>query len=151
MQIKSDVPTFSTNTFYRKVFSNIVEKYFILKMLKKTLYFKILLCLFFAACESASEKMERSTQAAKEKNSDTVENAPDGTAVFRKHCVTCHGSDGKLGLNGAKDITQSKLTHAQRVELINYGKKLMTPFQKILTPAEIEAVATYTMGLKTPK
>jgi mono/diheme cytochrome c family protein len=58
------------------------------------------------------------------------------------------GLMAKLGLNGAKDLSQSVLSLEQRVETITYGKKLMTPFEKILDAEEINAVAQYTHTLK---
>lgn len=74
--------------------------------------------------------------------------APDGAALFRKHCVVCHGADGTLGLNGAKDLTQSALPLEERINIITHGKKLMTPFGSILSQDEIKAVAEYTLTLK---
>lgn len=74
--------------------------------------------------------------------------APDGAAVFRRHCVICHGADGTLGLNGAKDLTQSALPLEERIEQITNGKNMMTPFRDVLPPEEIKAVAEYTMRLK---
>ena len=32
--------------------------------------------------------------------------ATEVKALYRLHCATCHGADGKLGLNGAGDLTQ---------------------------------------------
>jgi cytochrome c6 len=113
----------------------------------KTTTSKILLCILVFSCESASEKTNREVEKSKEKK-QAGSFKPDGMAIFRKHCVTCHGTDGKLGLNGAKDLSQSVLSVDQRVEIITYGKKLMTPFGKILTPEEINAVANYTLTLK---
>jgi len=72
-------------------------------------------------------------------------------AIFRKYCVTCHGADGKLGLNGAKDLTLSTLTPEERINVITYGKKVMTPFNEVLTPDEIKAVAEYTQKLTIQK
>ncbi len=74
--------------------------------------------------------------------------APDGKAIYSRTCILCHGSDGKLGLNGSKDITISKLTLEERIEQIRIGKNTMTPFEGILTPEEIQAVAAYSMTLK---
>jgi mono/diheme cytochrome c family protein len=74
--------------------------------------------------------------------------APDGMAVFRKYCVACHGADGKLGLNGAKDLSKSQLTLEERIQIITKGKNLMTPFGEILSEAEIKAVADYSVTLK---
>ena len=47
--------------------------------------------------------------AGKEK-SNPYGAAPDGEALYKKYCVLCHGVDGKLGLNGSKDITVTALT-----------------------------------------
>jgi cytochrome c6 len=69
-------------------------------------------------------------------------------AVFRQYCITCHGSDGKLGLNGAKDLTVSPLTNEERINIITNGRKMMTPFKEVLSPEEILAVADYTLSLK---
>lgn len=72
----------------------------------------------------------------------------DGAAIFKRYCILCHGIDGKLGLNGSKDITVSILSEAERIVLITNGKNTMTPFGGILSPEEIKAVAAYTMTLK---
>ena len=79
-------------------------------------------------------------------NSET-KTAVNGQTIYTKYCAVCHGSDGKLGLNGSKDITISKLTEAERVEQITHGKNTMTPFEGILSTEEIKAVAAYTMTL----
>ena len=71
----------------------------------------------------------------------------DGEAIFKSKCVVCHGIDGKLGLNGSKDLTVSKVTEAERIVQITKGKGTMTPFEGILTPDEIKAVAAYSMTL----
>ena len=72
----------------------------------------------------------------------------DGEAIFKKYCALCHGVTGKLGLNGSKDITLSKLTEPERIVQITKGKNTMTPFEGILSPEEIKAVAAYSMTLK---
>jgi cytochrome c6 len=73
---------------------------------------------------------------------------PDGMAVFRQRCVTCHGVDGQLGLSGAKNLARSVLDTAQRINIVKNGKGLMTPFGAVLSEAEIAAVARYTFTLK---
>ena len=83
--------------------------------------------------------------------SQPVAEGPDGAAVFRQYCVTCHGADGKLGLNGAKDLSQSPLTREQRIQIITNGKNMMTPFGEMLSPEEIRAVADYTLTFKSGK
>ena len=78
----------------------------------------------------------------------TEPSKPDGLAVFRQNCVNCHGANGKLGLNGAKDLTRSGLSTEERVLVVTNGRNLMTPWKGILTPAEIESVSAYTSTLK---
>ncbi len=102
------------------------------------------LLLTGSACESPQDQISRRETAANSRGA-----APDGRAVFQKNCVVCHGADGKLGLNGAKDLTQTTLGLAERVNQITHGKNLMTPFAGVLSPGEIEAVAAYTLTLKT--
>ncbi|MBX2893209.1 MAG: cytochrome c [Saprospiraceae bacterium] len=100
----------------------------------------------FVACGSAEEQINRRASAAQAANNAPAL-TPDGMAIFRQYCVLCHGADGKLGLNGAKDLTATTLTLEERINIIAYGKKLMTPFNEILTPEEIKAVAEYTQTL----
>ncbi len=71
----------------------------------------------------------------------------DGKAIYVEKCVVCHGMDGKLSLNGSKDLTLATTTEAERIVQITKGKNTMTPFEGILTPEEIKAVAAYTMTL----
>ena len=71
-----------------------------------------------------------------------------GVNIFRKNCVSCHGAEGNMGFNGAFDLTKSSLSAAERVAVITYGRKAMTPFKQLLTEAEINAVADYTLSLK---
>ncbi|MBV6439485.1 MAG: hypothetical protein EPGJADBJ_01126 [Saprospiraceae bacterium] len=96
------------------------------------------------ACGSAGDQINRPAATAQ---SSPAPATPDGRAIFRKYCVTCHGADGKLGLNGAKDLTVSTLALEERINVITYGRKVMTPFNEVLTPEEIKAVAEYTRQL----
>ncbi len=103
--------------------------------------------LFFAAaCGSAAEENARRAAAAAQNPDSKL--VPDGMAVFRQKCVTCHGADGALGLNGAKNLSLSTLTLEERINIITNGKKLMTPFGTLLSPEEIKAVAEYTQTFK---
>lgn len=110
-------------------------------------------CLFapllFAACGPSGENVNQRAAAAQSATAPPAD--PDGQAIFRQYCVVCHGADGKLGLNGAKDLTVSILTLEERTNIIANGKKLMTPFNEILSPEEIKAVAKYTQTLIAPK
>ncbi len=104
------------------------------------------LVLGVVACGSAEEQINRRAAAAQ--STAAAATPPDGMAVFRQYCVTCHGADGKLGLNGAKDLTQSTLPLEERLNVITNGRKVMTAFNEVLSPEEIKAVAEYTLTLK---
>ena len=115
-------------------------------MYKILITLSVVILFFFTACGNPDGQSSHQTAAAK--SVDGMKTTPDGMAVFRQRCVTCHGADGTLGLNGAKDLTQSTLTLEERVNIITNGKKLMTPFGTVLSPEEIQAAAEYTRTLK---
>jgi cytochrome c6 len=71
-----------------------------------------------------------------------------GASVFKTHCQLCHGADGKLGLNGAKDFTTSPLTLDERIDVITNGRNTMLSYENTLSKEEIEAVAKYTLSFK---
>ena len=73
--------------------------------------------------------------------------APNGEQLFRLHCVLCHGSNGKLGFNGAKDLTLSVLSRAEMVARVSDGKGTMQPYKHMLTPKEIESVVDHVRTL----
>ena len=77
--------------------------------------------------------------------------AREGASIFEKNCKLCHGIDGRLGLNGAKDLTISQVSLMERVKIITHGKNLMTPFGTLLSPEEIDSVAEYTLHLSQAK
>lgn len=85
------------------------------------------------------------TWACGEEVNSTKKPGDLGAKVFRKNCILCHGADGKLQSNGAKDLTNSTLSLEERILLINNGRKTMTPFKGILSDKKIEAVAKYSL------
>jgi len=101
-----------------------------------------LLAFIWIAC---SENQPKDGKQSNAKNDISLE---AGKKVFKTYCILCHGADGKLGLNGAKDITVSQLTLEERIILITEGKNTMTPFEGSLTKDEIKAAANYSMRLK---
>ena len=102
-------------------------------------------CLFLAALSllGACNTADQQQNASGDKNLSL-----DGQALFRKNCITCHGADGTLGLNGAKDLSKSVLPLEERIPIVTNGKNMMTPFGNILSPEQIRAVAEYTLSLK---
>lgn len=53
-----------------------------------------------------------------------------------------------MGANGAFNLTESKLTVAEKISVINNGRNTMTAFKGLLSDAKIKAVAEYTEKLK---
>lgn len=85
-------------------------------------------------------------------NGDTVAaDKSTGQSIFNMNCSLCHGRDGKLGLNGAKDLTLSTLTKAEMVAIVRSGKGAMMPYKDVLTPKEIEAVVEHVRTLGKTK
>ncbi|AMR28176.1 hypothetical protein A0257_14505 [Hymenobacter psoromatis] len=71
-----------------------------------------------------------------------------GQLIFQKNCVRCHGPNGRLGLNGAHDLTKSNLNAFGRTYLVTNGIGKMPAFNQTLTPAQIEQVVTYSLTLR---
>jgi cytochrome c6 len=71
-----------------------------------------------------------------------------GQLIFQKNCVRCHGKDGRLGLNGAHDLTKSNLNTMGRTYLVTNGMGKMPAFNKTLTPVQIAQVVAYSLTLK---
>jgi cytochrome c6 len=103
------------------------------------------LSLLLVACTSPADEIAKKESEAKKSNG--VVSKADGTAVFKKYCVACHGIDGKLAMNGAKDITLSTLNTAERAAHISHGKGIMPPFKDVLSAEELDAVVKYTEEL----
>jgi mono/diheme cytochrome c family protein len=80
----------------------------------------------------------------------TISAEIDAQLLFKKHCVICHGEDGKgkteLGEGlGARDFTDKKfqdsITDEKIIEQIANGTpEKMFPFRDKLTPEEREAL-----------
>jgi cytochrome c553 len=71
-----------------------------------------------------------------------------GKELYEAACISCHGADGKLGIMGARNFSESTMDLSARIEIIKKGKVAMKPFGGILTDEQIKAVAEYTETLK---
>lgn len=109
-------------------------------MIKKSLIFFVMAGIV-VACGPGDSK-------GKITESKSTEPVVDGAKIFKQSCAICHGEDGKLGANGSKDLTLSEADLDTRILQITKGKGLMTPFENILSLAEIKAVAEYSLTLK---
>lgn len=79
----------------------------------------------------------------------TVTHKSQGQTLFEDNCTSCHGTDGKLCVLGAKDLTLSSISKEESIGIITNGKNTMTPFATILNKEEIDAVAEYVQTFKT--
>lgn len=102
--------------------------------------------LIIYACQGKKAEPATTETAAAAPAAPEVSHA-EGKKIFDTYCILCHGADGKLGLNGSKDLTISTLKTEERIAQVTNGKGLMTPFKEILTEAEIKAVVGYTETL----
>jgi len=73
----------------------------------------------------------------------TTDKQDIGAEKYNMLCAVCHGKDGSLSVNGASDLTKSKLSKKERIKIIKEGKGLMIPFKGILEDKEIKAIAKY--------
>ena len=100
----------------------------------------IILVYIYGISETKSPNFKKEKAPTTFENTDATKS---GKNIFDSQCTTCHGSDGKLGLSGAKDLTLSTLSHEEKVALITNGKNVMKSFKNDLTPEQIEAVTNY--------
>ncbi|MGI4823189.1 MAG: c-type cytochrome [Janthinobacterium lividum] len=71
-----------------------------------------------------------------------------GQLIFQQNCVRCHGKDGRLGLNGAHDLSKSNLNAFGRTYLVTNGMGKMPAFGKKLSPKQVEQVVAYSLTLR---
>jgi len=69
----------------------------------------------------------------------------DGKSVYEAQCTRCHGSNGKMGLSGAKDLTITTFSEEEMVTQIANGSSsgIMPAYKDVLSVEEIKAVANY--------
>jgi len=68
----------------------------------------------------------------------------DGESLFKANCVLCHGSDGKLGASGAKDLSASTMEVSEIKQIILNGKGLMPAAP--VNDEQAAAIAEYVNG-----
>lgn len=78
---------------------------------------------------------------------ESNKNLSEGEVIYTSLCTDCHGVDGKKQLYKAPDLTQSKLSRDQKIEIISDGKGIMQGYSRSLTSEEISAVLNYIDGL----
>jgi mono/diheme cytochrome c family protein len=71
----------------------------------------------------------------------------EGKAVFEAKCYLCHGADGRMGFQGAKDLHVSVLEDDAIMEIIRHGKGRM-PANNDLSDAEVQNLKDYVKYLR---
>jgi len=101
------------------------------------IFFSAMMILF--ACNNSGNN---------ETKTDSTVSIEKGKQVYKSYCVACHGADGALGLNGAMNLSESKLSKEEKTAVITNGRKTMLSFNGILQPHEIESVGLYIESFK---
>lgn len=107
--------------------------------------------LIVAAYGLAEMSKKRSAIANINPTNSGIENegAPiRGEIIYSNNCVSCHGTDGKLALMGAPDLSTSQMDETSIIRIIKQGKGVMTGYEAILNQEQINAVAIYVETLK---
>jgi cytochrome c6 len=87
----------------------------------------------------------------------THESATNAAELYARHCVKCHGKDGRAkGIKGrlsrARNLAdpewQDRVSDERIFNVISNGKGRMPGFGKKLSEAEIESLVQYVRGLK---
>ncbi|HAS40070.1 MAG TPA: hypothetical protein DCS93_06300 [Microscillaceae bacterium] len=73
--------------------------------------------------------------------------AINGKKLFTIHCVSCHGADGNLAIEG-KILTKTKYQRPQIITQMYYGKGLMSSFKGVVSEEEMVAIAAYVISLR---
>jgi cytochrome c6 len=82
-------------------------------------------------------------------DSSTKQKVITGAQIYRLRCQTCHGGDGRLGLNGARSLPESVLNIEERIKVITEGRNgIMPAFGEMISKEQIQKVAEYSMLLK---
>jgi cytochrome c6 len=75
--------------------------------------------------------------------------ARSGKLIYTKHCASCHGQDGKLGVGGAKDLTHSTMDSTGMVTILKNGKNGMPrQIQYFKSDEEVVNVLDYIKSMR---
>ena len=72
----------------------------------------------------------------------------DAVNLYTVKCSSCHGSDGKLGLSGAKDLSMSKLSDDQILQTIKMGKNVMPSFEGSISNEQMKMLIPVVKSLR---
>jgi mono/diheme cytochrome c family protein len=79
---------------------------------------------------------------------ESIINTTSGGELYAKHCVACHGNDGKKMLAGAYDLSASTKNQTEIVAIITNGKESMQAYGNLLSASEIDEVSKFVLSLR---
>jgi mono/diheme cytochrome c family protein len=95
-------------------------------------------CLFSSCGENAETVVE-----SKKSPQEEAKN------LYTLHCASCHGMDGKLGGSGSKDLSQSKLSDSEMIQIITNGKNNMPAMKDVISEqSKIKNLAEFVKTLR---
>jgi mono/diheme cytochrome c family protein len=77
----------------------------------------------------------------REKGTEITADKIDGHEIYEAKCSVCHGNDGKAGLSGASDLSQTQMAADSIKFIIQNGRRTMVPVD--MTDEQAVAVAAY--------
>jgi mono/diheme cytochrome c family protein len=98
-----------------------------------------------------------STNSLARQEADYPAHKVDARGLFVENCATCHGRNGRAHtfhgfLVGAQNLTspkfQAAISDQEIIHAIKTGPEAMPAFEKKLSPAEIQALATYVRSFR---
>lgn len=93
--------------------------------------------ILLVSCSNQSEEL-----------SDEATEKIDVKYLFTLKCASCHGSDGKLGAAGAKDLSSSILTDIELKKILTEGKNGMPSFGSSLSSEEQNEIIKFVKTLR---
>lgn len=79
---------------------------------------------------------------AQENNSNTISDSYS-KQLYTLNCASCHGKDGRLGVAGAKDLSQTSLSDNEKKNIILKGQNGMPSFENRLEIEDIDSIIQY--------
>ncbi len=79
---------------------------------------------------------------AQENNSNTISDSYS-KQLYTLNCASCHGKDGRLGVAGAKDLSQTSLSDNEKKNIILEGQNGMPSFENRLEIEDIDSIIQY--------
>jgi mono/diheme cytochrome c family protein len=112
----------------------------------------LILSVFFTGCIDTTSKTSTKEDTSELSNDPALtpeeQEVERGRILFMTSCKLCHGADGTQGLNGAKDLSTSKLTKDEKLHVIKNGRNAMAAYKNILEEGEINAISAFVETLK---